>query len=77
MSIEDIVDHVIEAPIVTSFTNIGYQLRSRLHRWPPLDSFDMTGRTVIVTGANRPADCTGPPSIPGRICHAEVVEVHA
>jgi dehydrogenase/reductase SDR family member 12 len=51
MSIEDIVDHVIEAPIVTSFTNIGYHLRSRLHRWPPLDSFDMTGRTVIVTGA--------------------------
>lgn len=51
MSIEDIVDHVIEAPIVTSFTNIGYHLRSGLHRWPPLDSFDMTGRTVIVTGA--------------------------
>jgi dehydrogenase/reductase SDR family member 12 len=51
MSIEGIVDHVIEAPIVTSFTSIGYHLRSRLHCWPSLDSFDMTGRTVIVTGA--------------------------
>ncbi len=51
MSIEDLVDHVIEAPILTSFTNVGYHVRSRLHRWQPLDSFDMTGRTVIVTGA--------------------------
>ena len=51
MSIADVIDHVIEAPIITSFTNIGYDLRSRLHHWQPLDSFDMTGRTVIVTGA--------------------------
>lgn len=51
MSVADLIDHVIEAPIVTSFTNIGYDLRSRLHHWQPLDSFDMAGRTVIVTGA--------------------------
>ncbi len=51
MSISDVIDHVIEAPIITSCTNIGYDLRSRLHHWQPLDSFDMTGRTVIVTGA--------------------------
>ena len=34
-------------------------------------------RAVGSRSMNRPADCTGPPSIPGRICYAEVVEVHA
>lgn len=47
----DIVDKVIEAPIVTSFTSIGYHVRSRTAGWQPLDSFDMTGSTVVVTGA--------------------------
>jgi NAD(P)-dependent dehydrogenase (short-subunit alcohol dehydrogenase family) len=51
MSLLGIVDGVLEAPIVTSFTNVGYHLRSRLHSWEPLESFDMTGATVVVTGA--------------------------
>lgn len=51
MNADDVVDKLIEAPIVTSFTNIGYHVRSRIESWEPLESFDMAGRTVVVTGA--------------------------
>jgi NAD(P)-dependent dehydrogenase (short-subunit alcohol dehydrogenase family) len=47
----DVVDSVIEAPIAPSFTKVGYQLRSRLEHWTALASYDLTGRTIIVTGA--------------------------
>ena len=51
MTLADIVDSVIEAPIAPSFTKIGYQLRSRLEHWTALASYDLTGRTIVVTGA--------------------------
>ncbi len=46
----NVVDKVIEAPVVTSFTNIGYQVRSRLSGWDDLSDDSLVGRTVIVTG---------------------------
>lgn len=42
---------MIEAPVVTSFTRLGYDVRSRIERWTPLGEYDLTGRTVVVTGA--------------------------
>ena len=45
-----VVDRVIEAPVVTSFTNIGYQVRSRLSGWDDVSNVSVSGRTVIVTG---------------------------
>jgi len=51
MQFSDIVDSVIEAPIVTSFTNLGYLARKRVDDWTPLDSYDLTGKVVLVTGA--------------------------
>ncbi len=45
-----VIDKVIEAPVVTSFTNIGYQVRSRLPDWSDLDEVGLGGRTVVVTG---------------------------
>jgi len=45
-----VVDKVIEAPVVTSFTNIGYQVRSRLSGWDDVSDVSLIGRTVIVTG---------------------------
>lgn len=51
MTIAGIIDRLIEAPIATSFTNVGYRLRSRLDHWKPLSDYDLTGRTVVVTGA--------------------------
>jgi len=47
----DIVDSVIEAPVVPSFTKIGYALRSRLDHWNDLDDYDLHGRTYVVTGS--------------------------
>jgi NAD(P)-dependent dehydrogenase (short-subunit alcohol dehydrogenase family) len=46
-----IADALIEAPIVTSFTRFGYEARSRLGGWTPLDDYDLTGRVIVVTGA--------------------------
>ncbi|MFW2332738.1 SDR family NAD(P)-dependent oxidoreductase [Ilumatobacter sp.] len=47
----DIVDTAIEVPVVPSFTKIGYAVRSRLDDWTDLDSYDLTGRTYLVTGS--------------------------
>jgi NAD(P)-dependent dehydrogenase (short-subunit alcohol dehydrogenase family) len=51
MSGRGIVDAIIEAPIVTSFTRFGYEARRRLAGWTPLDGYDLTGRVILVTGA--------------------------
>lgn len=47
---KNIVDKVIEAPVVTSFTSIGAGVRSRLDDWTPLDAYDLTGRRIVLTG---------------------------
>ena len=46
-----LADAVLEAPILTSFTRIGYEARRRLEDWTSLDDYDMTGRVIVVTGA--------------------------
>ena len=46
-----IADALIEAPIVTSFTRLGYEARRRLGDWTPLDDDELTGRVIVVTGA--------------------------
>lgn len=46
----DVVDRIIEAPVFTSFTNVGYRLRRRLDGWTDLDSYDLTGRVIAITG---------------------------
>lgn len=46
------VDAVMEATVVPSFTRIGFRARRRLHDWTPLDSFDLAGRRIVLTGAN-------------------------
>ena len=51
MTGRDIVDALLEVPIVPSFTKVGYDVRRRLDDWRPLDSYDLTGRVMVVTGA--------------------------
>jgi len=51
VSAADVIDRVLEVPIVTSFTNIGYAARSRLDDWIDLDHYDLSGRVMVVTGA--------------------------
>jgi dehydrogenase/reductase SDR family member 12 len=47
----DIVDRTLEATVVPSFTRIGSAVRARLDRWIPVDSYDLRGRVVVITGA--------------------------
>ena len=44
------LDALLEAPVVPSFTLIGYEARSRLFDWKPLESYDLTDKTIVLTG---------------------------
>ena len=46
-----IVDAILEASVVGSFTRVGYQARRRLYEWAPLESLRLEGKVAIVTGA--------------------------
>jgi NAD(P)-dependent dehydrogenase (short-subunit alcohol dehydrogenase family) len=46
----DVVDGLLELPVAPSFTRVGPAVRSRLDRWTPLDSYDLTGRVIVLTG---------------------------
>lgn len=48
---KQLVDAAIEIPVVTSFTSIGPAVRSRLDDWTPIESYDLTGRRIVLTGA--------------------------
>jgi dehydrogenase/reductase SDR family protein 12 len=45
------LDNAMEATIAPSFTSIGYRARRGMYRWRPLDDYDLSGRTVVLSGA--------------------------
>lgn len=51
MSVARVADAILEAPVFTSFTRIGYDVRSRLGHWTALDSYRLQGRVMLITGA--------------------------
>ncbi len=51
MALRDLVDTVLEATVVPSFTRIGPAVRRRLDDWSDPARHDLTGRVVLVTGA--------------------------
>ena len=51
MSGPELIDTVLEGLLVPSFTRIGFDARRRLFGWRDLDSYDLTGRVIAVTGA--------------------------
>jgi len=51
VSLAQLLDSALEVPVFTSFTRLGYDARSRLEHWTPLDSYQLSGRTMLVTGA--------------------------
>jgi NAD(P)-dependent dehydrogenase (short-subunit alcohol dehydrogenase family) len=51
VNLSGIADALIEAPIITSFTRLGFEARRRLADWTPLDDYDLTGRVIVITGA--------------------------
>ncbi len=44
------VDAALELPVAPSFTRLGYDARARLDHWRPVDSYDLSGRVVLLTG---------------------------
>jgi NAD(P)-dependent dehydrogenase (short-subunit alcohol dehydrogenase family) len=47
----DLADRTLELLVVPSFTRIGSIVRARLDQWRPVDSYDLRGRVVVITGA--------------------------
>ena len=45
-----LVDGLLEGSVVGSFSRLGYAVRSRSANWTEVDSFDLRGRTVAITG---------------------------
>ncbi len=45
-----VLDKVIEATIIPSFTALGPGARRRLFDWKTLESYSLTGQTVVITG---------------------------
>lgn len=50
MVLKRALDAVIEAPVIPSFTLIGYEARSRLFDWHALSSYDLSDQTIVLTG---------------------------
>lgn len=50
MNVADVADAVIEAPVITSFSRIGYLLRKNLEGWRPLWDYDLRDKTIAITG---------------------------
>jgi len=51
MDAREVVDAVVEFPVVTSFTRLGYDVRSRVDHWTPTSRYDLHGRVMLVTGS--------------------------
>lgn len=45
-----LADRVMETLVVPSFSRVGYAVRSRLSAWPPVESYEMEGRVVLIAG---------------------------
>ncbi len=45
-----LLDAALEAPVVPSFTKLGYLARRRLFHWTPLDRYALSGRVIAITG---------------------------
>lgn len=48
--IKNLLDSLIERTVVPSFSSIGVRVRRRLFQWQELESYNLKGQTVVVTG---------------------------
>lgn len=49
-NVSRLLSGALDATVAPGFSRIGYAVRSRLGGWAAPESFDMAGRTVVVTG---------------------------
>jgi dehydrogenase/reductase SDR family protein 12 len=50
ITIPTLLDDLLEALVVPSFTRTGYAIRRRLFRWDDPSAWSLAGRTVVITG---------------------------
>lgn len=50
MNMKRVVSRAMDATVVPGFSRIGYAVRSRLGEWPDVSTFDLSGKTIVVTG---------------------------
>ncbi len=48
--VAQLIDTVLERSVAPSFSSIGPWARRRLFKWPQLEQYDLSGRTVVLTG---------------------------
>ncbi len=51
MGAPELIDAALEGMVGPSFTRIGFEARRRLFGWRDLDSYNLIGRVIAVTGA--------------------------
>ena len=44
------LSNALDAAVVPGFSRIGYAIRKCLGNWQPISSFDLRGKTVVITG---------------------------
>ena len=44
------LSNALDAAVIPGFSKIGYAVRKRLGNWQPISSFDLRGKTVVITG---------------------------
>ncbi len=44
------LSNALDAAVVPGFSKIGYAIRKRIGNWQPISSFDLQGKTVVITG---------------------------
>ncbi len=49
--LRSLIDVALELPVVPSFTRVGCAVRRRLYGWPEVESYPVSDRTVVITGA--------------------------
>lgn len=52
LKLRRLIDDIVEATVVLSFTDVGPAIRARLFGWEDLDDLDLHGRVVLITGAS-------------------------
>ena len=49
-SVSSCISRALDTAVVPGFSKIGYEIRKRLGNWQPISSFDLRGKTVVITG---------------------------
>ena len=49
-TVSSCISKALDAAVVPGFSKIGYRVRQLIGNWQPISSFDLRGKTVVITG---------------------------